>query len=400
LNRRLLRGRLLNWRPFRVLPDPLGLRLMPGWLSRRRGRWRLRRRRLRRLVWRRNCRLARDSRCLPAQLLGARGLLHELRGRELLGCVLLRRELLLRSLLRRELRVLSELLRRRLLPYRLAARTLTTRHLTARHRLARRHRPGRRRPLSTRRLPNRLPLRLRPHLLPTRRLPGRWRLPHGLSPRLRPHLLPTRRLLPMLPTGRWLPHRLPLRLRPHLLPTRRLLPMLPADRRLPDRLPLRLRPHLLAATWPVLPIRRLPYLSDLWLRLRRLRPRLNARIGRRPRLPPRQRRRYLGSRPSISLAPNIALHSRLGLSSRRLSRNPGLRMPSRLSRPRMRPRSVPLRQHRLNGLDRSKWRHPFVGLGGRIALIRTRIALVEGLAVLDVLVLARLTPTPACPGHT
>jgi len=375
-------------------------------------------------VWRRNCRLARDSRCLPAQLLGARGLLHELRGRELLGCVLLRRELLLRSLLRRELRVLSELLRRRLLPHRLAARTLTTRHLTARHRLARRHRPGRRRLLSTRRLPNRLPLRLRPHLLPTRRLPGRWRLPHGLSPRLRPHLLPTRRLLPMLPTGRWLPHRLPLRLgphllptrplpgrrwlphrlplrlRPHLLPTRRLLPMLPADRRLPDRLPLRLRPHLLAATWPVLPIRRLPYLSDLWLRLRRLRPRLNARIGRRPRLPPRQRRRYLGSRPSISLAPNIALHSRLGLSSRRLSRNPGLRMPSRLSRPRMRPRSVPLRQHRLNGLDRSKWRHPFVGLGGRIALTRTRIALVEGLAVLDVLVLARLTPTPACPGHT
>jgi hypothetical protein len=61
---------------------------------------------------------------------------------------------------------------------------------------------------------------------------------------------------------------------------------------------------------------------------------------------------------------------------------------------------IPLRQDRLHGLNRTKWRHPFVGLGANVAVARVRVAIVEGLPVLDVIVLARLTPTPACPGHT
>jgi len=71
-----------------------------------------------------------------------------------------------------------------------------------------------------------------------------------------------------------------------------------------------------------------------------------------------------------------------------------------MRRLRVRLRPVPLRQHRLHGLDRTKWRHPFVRLGARLAIARTGKIVVESLPVLDVIVLARLTPTPACPGHT
>jgi hypothetical protein len=72
----------------------------------------------------------------------------------------------------------------------------------------------------------------------------------------------------------------------------------------------------------------------------------------------------------------------------------------RVLRLRVRFRPIPLRQHRLHGLDSAEWRHPFVRLGAGLAIARTRVTVVESLPVLDVVVLARLTPTPACPGHT
>lgn len=264
------------------------------------------------------------------------------------------------------------MLHRRLRPHRPADRHLTTGHLTTGHRLA------------IRRL---WPTRLRPtRLRPTRLRPAR-RLPYRL-PLLRPRLL--------LPSRRRLPHRLPVPvcLRPRLRPTR-----------------------LLGAACLLRTTRRLPYSS---------------RVSRSPRFAPRQRR-SLGNRPPVSLSPGLRMTTILGLHPRLRLRlhawlNPSLRMRPSLTSPlrvrrlrvrrrrhrrrlevrrylrvlrlRLRLRPIPLRQHRLHGLDRAKRRHPFVRLGGAFAIARTRMTVVEGLPVLDVVVLARLTPTPACPGHT